>query len=225
VTTHRQRKASRRNLAKARAARSRQAQRRRSAHTLNGLVVWLVAFAALLVVVAALVEATHGLIFLALVTFMAGNLWLRQRRKSAAKMRDDQARALRLEQAQHLDALLAATYTEFEHIVATLLAAIGYVIVRAGGGAGDLGADIVCRHANGQPVVVQCKRYATGNKVGSPDIQRFMGMAHLHHRSAGIYVTTSSYTKAATDLARNLSRPLRQLLTVSSARRSRLWAC
>ncbi|PWT76993.1 MAG: hypothetical protein C5B60_03390 [Chloroflexi bacterium] len=66
------------------------------------------------------------------------------------------------------------------------------------GGGGDLAADIVCYDATGQKTVVQCKRYAPGNLVGSPEIQTFIGMMVAHHRAlAGIYVTTSGYTEPA----------------------------
>jgi restriction system protein len=99
--------------------------------------------------------------------------------------------------------LLVLTPREFEEAVATLLAGHGYRDVRVNGGPGDLGVDISCRTPAGARVVVQCKRYAPGKSVGSPDMQRFLGMV-VHHGAdcGGIYVTTSSFTTAARDLAR-----------------------
>ena len=105
-----------------------------------------------------------------------------------------------------LQGFLALSPTGFEQAVAGLLRRLGYRHVRAVGGAGDLGVDIVCRGGAGELVVVQCKRYAPGHRVGSPDIQRFIGMAFIHHRAArAIFVTTSEYTQAARRLARDHS--------------------
>jgi restriction system protein len=79
----------------------------------------------------------------------------------------------------------------------------GYREVRVVGGPGDLNADIIARDAQGRRVVVQCKQYAPANRIGSPTIQTFIGMVHVHHKAQiGIFVTTSSYTDAALDLAR-----------------------
>jgi restriction endonuclease Mrr len=42
-------------------------------------------------------------------------------------------------------------------------------------------------------VIVQCKRYAPGTKVGTPALQSFIGMLVAHHRTqVGVFVTTSS---------------------------------
>jgi restriction system protein len=210
MTTRRQRQASRRNLTKARAVRSRQARRRSKQMSRSDRKVAAVIVA--LVVAFLMIDATHGLILIPVAAAIGGYVWLRLHRKRAADRQheewlaavvrqEEQERTERLVQAQHLGALLAATPTEFEHIVAELLSALGFTILSAGGGAGDLQADIVCTHPEGHRVVVQCKRYAPGNKVSSPAMQSFVGMAHRHHAARGIYVTTSSYTRAAADLA------------------------
>jgi hypothetical protein len=48
---------------------------------------------------------------------------------------------------------------------------------------------------------VQCKRYAPGSRVGSKDMQAFIGMMAVHHRAdSGIFVTTSGYTAPAIEL-------------------------
>jgi hypothetical protein len=81
---------------------------------------------------------------------------------------------------------------------ASLLRAQGYRQVRVVGGPGDLQADIIARDAQGRRVVAQCKQYAPANRIGSPMIQTFIGMVHVHHKAQiGIFVTTSSYTDAA----------------------------
>lgn len=99
--------------------------------------------------------------------------------------------------------LLALTPTEFERAVVHLLQDLGYREVRHSGGPGDLAADITCRDARGRSVIVQCKRYAPGARVGSRDIQSFIGMLSVHHGAdRGIFVTTSEFTPPAANLAR-----------------------
>ena len=100
-----------------------------------------------------------------------------------------------------LNYLLALSPSEFENVVARLLPHLGYRDVRRTGGAGDLGVDIVCTNAHGGLVAVQCKRYAHGNNVTSPDIQHFFGMLVHHGARHGVYITTSTFTKSAFDLA------------------------
>lgn len=109
----------------------------------------------------------------------------------------------RRQQARTLQGLLELTPSGFEEAVASLLRALGYRHVKVTGGAGDLGADITCRAASGEPVVVQCKRWAPGHRVGSAVLQAFIGMVYVQHRAArGLVVTTSSFTSAARALAR-----------------------
>src|SRR5215212_7584555 len=100
-----------------------------------------------------------------------------------------------------LDRLLALNPTDFEHAITRLLPLLGYTEVKRKGGAGDLGVDIVCFDRHGGLVVVQCKRYALGKKVTSPDVQTFFGMMVKHAARQGIYVTTSTFTKGAFALA------------------------
>lgn len=103
-----------------------------------------------------------------------------------------------------LDQLLHLTPTQFEGAVGDLLHDLGYRDVRRVGGAGDLAADLFCRDAQGRSVVVQCKRYAPGKRIGSPTMQSFIGMVVVHHRAErGIFVTTSDFTQPAANLARD----------------------
>ena len=79
--------------------------------------------------------------------------------------------------------LLALTPTQFELAVGELLTHWGYRDVRHTGGGGDLAADLTCRTADGRLLVVQCKRYAPGNSVGSPEVQTFIGIRHVERAS------------------------------------------
>lgn len=99
--------------------------------------------------------------------------------------------------------LLALTPTQFEMAIADLLRDMGYRSVQRTGRSGDLAADITCRDRKGRSVVVQCKRHAPGIRVGSRDMQAFIGMVKVHHRADnGVFVTTSEFTAPARELAR-----------------------
>jgi restriction system protein len=108
----------------------------------------------------------------------------------------------RRRRARTLAELLQLTPTQFEQAIADLLRDLGYRDISRLGGAGDLAADIICRDQQGRRVVVQCKRYRPGSRIGSPAIQHFIGMQTVHHQADyGIFVTSSEYTRAAVELA------------------------
>jgi hypothetical protein len=114
-----------------------------------------------------------------------------------------QAEERRVKELADLRVFLNLTPSGFEHAVARILSANGYLNVSVKGGAGDLAADIVCRDSDGQSVVVQCKQYGTERKVTSQEMQLFIGMGRIEHRAERLlYVTTGGYTKAATELGR-----------------------
>lgn len=99
--------------------------------------------------------------------------------------------------------VLELTPGQFEDLVAVLFTRIGHTGVQRTGGAGDLGADIVCRDPDGRSTIVQCKRYAPGSTIGAPVVQTFIGMQAVHHRAErGVIVTTAGFTRPAIDLAR-----------------------
>lgn len=103
-----------------------------------------------------------------------------------------------LRRVRTLDDLLALTPTQFERVIGELLQTWGYTQVRHTGGSGDLAADLTCRAPDGKLVIVQCKRFARHNKVGSPEVQKFIGMMAVHHGAdIGIFVTTSHFTQPA----------------------------
>ncbi|MEU9305916.1 restriction endonuclease [Streptomyces sp. NPDC048269] len=90
----------------------------------------------------------------------------------------------------------------FEHTVAALCARDGCPHVEVVGGAGDLGADVIATTAEGLRVVIQCKRYGEGNRVGSQDLQRFGGTCFaVHEADVAVVVTTSAFTAPATEYA------------------------
>jgi restriction system protein len=108
-----------------------------------------------------------------------------------------------LERLKTLDGILRLTPTEFEHFVCKLLSTYEYLHdVKRVGGSGDLAVDLAARDRDGNLIIIQCKRYMPGNKVGSNEIQKFIGMMYVHHQaSKGIFITTSTYTQPALALA------------------------
>ncbi|MEV8536903.1 restriction endonuclease [Streptomyces sp. NPDC051211] len=90
----------------------------------------------------------------------------------------------------------------FEHTVAALCARDGCPQVEVVGGAGDLGADVIATTADGLRVVIQCKHYGEGNRVGSQDVQRFGGTCFaVHEADVAVVVTTSAFTAPAAEYA------------------------
>ena len=132
-------------------------------------------------------------------TIRAAGLWSR----FAGSLGPQVPREIDIRAAEELGHLLALSPTGFEIAVADLLNSRGYRSMRRVGGAGDLSVDLVGRDPKGRSVAVQCKRFAPGLKIGSPEIQKFIGMTTTHHRvDHAIFVTTSGFTKPASDLAK-----------------------
>jgi restriction system protein len=95
----------------------------------------------------------------------------------------------------------------FERAVIELLKAMGYGGVdknsRHTGKSGDGGIDgVLDQDALGlNRVHVQAKRYGEDNTIGRPDIQRFVGALGDKGASQGVFVTTSKFSREATDTA------------------------
>lgn len=97
----------------------------------------------------------------------------------------------------------AMTPAAFEQAVADLCWRDGCRDVRVVGGAGDLAADVLATLPDGRRVLIQCKRYAAGSRVGSGDVQKVGGTYQVVHRAdLAVVVTTGSYTAAARSYAR-----------------------
>ncbi|WJY69103.1 restriction endonuclease [Corynebacterium auris] len=98
----------------------------------------------------------------------------------------------------------------FEQAVLDLLMAMGY-----GGSFGaatrtqlsnDGGIDgIIDQDALGlSRVYVQAKRYEMSSSIGRPAVQAFVGALHGAQASQGVFLTTASFSKAATDYANSV---------------------
>ncbi|MFD9458650.1 restriction endonuclease [Streptomyces sp. NPDC059985] len=99
----------------------------------------------------------------------------------------------------------AMTPAAFEQAVAALAKRDGFRIVREGGGARDLGADVIAVTADSLRIVFQCKHRQGGvKKVGSPEIQTLNGTARPQHGAdVVVAVTNGTFTKPASDFARD----------------------
>ncbi|UFQ13873.1 MULTISPECIES: restriction endonuclease [Streptomyces] len=90
----------------------------------------------------------------------------------------------------------------FEEAIAQLCSRDACQAVEVVGGACDLGADVLAVTADGRRVVIQCKRYGEGNRVGSQDLQRFGGTCFtVHEADVAALVTTSDFTAPALEYA------------------------
>ncbi|MER5747166.1 restriction endonuclease [Streptomyces sp. NPDC002225] len=104
-----------------------------------------------------------------------------------------------------LEEIHRMTPTAFEQTVAALAKRDGYQILRSGGGARDLGADVIAVTPCGLRIVAQCKHRQGGRgKVGSPDIQTLNGTARPeHHADVVVAITNGTFTKPASEFASN----------------------
>jgi restriction system protein len=112
-----------------------------------------------------------------------------------------------------LSRILAAPPDFFERLVIALLLAMGYggTDFQAGkvlGKSGDGGVDgVIAQDPLGlDRVYVQAKRYASEVVVGPSQIRDFFGSLDDFKASKGLFVTTSAFTKTATETAARLSK-------------------
>jgi restriction system protein len=98
----------------------------------------------------------------------------------------------------------------FEQVVLDVLQAMGYGGSREDaaerlGKSGDEGIDGVIREDKlGLDLIyIQAKRWS--NTVGRPDIQRFVGALHGQRASKGVFITTSTFSREASDYAESVS--------------------
>jgi restriction system protein len=86
--------------------------------------------------------------------------------------------------------------------MAVVLRMLGMTDIQRVGGRSHLSIVITAHDASGRTVLVECKRRASTKKIGAPDIEKFIGMVHLHHHAdLKLFVTTSEYTDRARALA------------------------
>lgn len=104
-----------------------------------------------------------------------------------------------------LDRIAEQSPAFFEQLVLDVLHAMGYGGTRDAaerlGQSGDGGVDGVIREdpLGLDLIYVQAKRWA--NVVGRPEIQKFFGALHGRRATKGVFITTSSFSREATEYA------------------------
>ena len=107
-----------------------------------------------------------------------------------------------------LDVIQSTTPAFFERLVVDLLLKMGYGDdeTRSGlvlGGSGDEGIDgVISEDKLGLDMIyIQAKKWEDGNSVSRPEIQKFVGALQGKRAKKGVFITTSTFTKGATDYA------------------------
>lgn len=115
--------------------------------------------------------------------------------------------------ADLLQRILDQSPSFFERLIVELLVAMGYGgshedAARQLGKSGDGGIDgVIDEDRLGlDRIYVQAKRYGVASSVGRPEVQGFVGSLVGIGASKGVFVTTSSFSKQATDYARGLQQ-------------------
>lgn len=115
--------------------------------------------------------------------------------------------------AELLERLLAESPAFFENVVVRLLVSMGYggTFAEAGkaiGRSGDDGVDgVIDQDTLGlDRVYVQAKRYKSENVIGPAAIREFFGSLDMKKATKGVFVTTSTFSSAATATAEQLGK-------------------
>lgn len=110
-----------------------------------------------------------------------------------------------------LDRLRLADPTFFEKVVVDVMLAMGYGGTHRDAGrrlgrSGDGGVDGVINEdrLGLDRIYLQAKRHAADNVVGRPTIQAFVGALHGQSAHKGVFITTSSFSREASDYANSL---------------------
>jgi restriction system protein len=124
-----------------------------------------------------------------------------KRSRLLASERQRQA-AVYAQRAQAIETYHGMNARQFEEALAYLCQRDGCPQAAVTGKAGDLGADVVAITPDGRKLVIQAKRYVTGNSVTGPALQKFGGTCYaVHHADIAAVVTTSDFTKQARQYA------------------------
>lgn len=112
-----------------------------------------------------------------------------------------------------LNRVLEQSPSFFERLIVDLIVAMGYGGTHANaarklGKSGDGGVDgVIDEDRLGlDRIYVQAKRYAPGSAVGRPEIQGFVGSLVGLGAAKGVFVTTSTFSKQASDYAAALQQ-------------------
>jgi restriction system protein len=164
------------------------------------------------------IARTWPALTIATVALAVGILILRAVRPQLLTRILDRARGLGIRRSalpargrRTLDAFHRMTPARFEQAIAELARQDPDVLqALAVGQANDRGMDVHVHLTDGRRILIQCKKYAPGNNVGSDTIQTTNGVYRdIHHCHQAVIVTTASYTRAALDTNTMLPTPIR----------------
>ena len=156
----------------------------------NPSVALLIAGAAVLVVGARVGGVTANFLFLGFIAAVVGFVGVLGRNKAAKRAAIERAGMVKIDQM---------TGSEFEQRLQSAFQHVGYTVYHVGG-RGDYGADLVL-DLPGTRTVVQAKRWT--NTVGPGAVQEVVASRAHYGAQYAIVVTTSTFTKAALELARS----------------------
>jgi restriction system protein len=112
-----------------------------------------------------------------------------------------------------IDRIMGAPPAFFEGLIVDLLVAMGYGGSHADaakriGKSGDGGVDgVISEDRLGlDRIYIQAKRYASGNGIGRPELQSFVGSLVGLGATKGVFVSTSTFTQHARDYAKHLTQ-------------------
>lgn len=128
--------------------------------------------------------------------------------------------------ADLLQHILDQSPSFFERLIVDLLVAMGYGgshedAARQLGKSGDGGIDgVIDEDRLGlDRIYVQAKRYGIASSVGRPEVQGFVGSLVGIGASKGVFVTTSAFSKQATEYAKGLQQ---RVILIDGARLTEL---
>ncbi len=94
----------------------------------------------------------------------------------------------------------ALSWQDFELLVGNAYQRLGYRLTETGGGGADGGVDLILRK-DGQKILVQCKRWNSGN-VGATVVREMYGLMAHHQAHAVKIISASAFTKDAIAFAK-----------------------
>jgi HJR/Mrr/RecB family endonuclease len=112
------------------------------------------------------------------------------------------AEALQNHLLRRPESLYQLSPRQFEELIAKILAAGGYQVELTKGSA-DGGVDIFAfggKDAEQLPILIQCKRYSAGKRVGVEAIRSLYGVMLQRGAKEGMIVTTGHFSSAAQEL-------------------------
>lgn len=114
--------------------------------------------------------------------------------------------------AELLDRVVEQTPDSFEQLVLDVLRGMGYGgssedATQVLGKSGDEGVDGVIREDElGLDLIyLQAKKWKKNQPVGRPEIQKFFGALHGKHATKGVFITTSTFSKEASEYAEGVT--------------------